>query len=549
MVYYEGLVEDLTERKQAEEALKIAEGRLLQAAKLEAVGRLAGGVAHDFNNLLGVIMGYADLMAKRLPAEDPLRRNVQEIQKAAERASALTRQLLAFSRRQVLQPRVLDLHHTIGEVESMLQRVIGEDVDLVTVLREGVGQVQADPGQIQQVLMNLAVNARDAMPDGGSLTIETANVDLSVDYARAHLGVAPGPYVLMAVSDTGVGMSAEVQAHIFEPFFTTKGPEKGTGLGLATVYGIVKQSGGNIWVYSEPGKGTTFKVYLPRVDEAETGDVMRDPPDLPGPRDGAARGGRRQGPRGGGDGPARRGLRRPRGAQRAWPLARRRAQRAHPSRDHRPRDAGDERPRARGAVAGPASRDPRALHVGLHRCHRPPAREACPWARPSSRSPSRPAPSPAVREVLEQPPRVGARLRRRRRAARSVVVAGLGLVGGSLARALHQAGYDVVGSIGPRPCAGRAAGILAGLHVAEAPSPARTCWCSRRRLAPPSAAGAGGPRRAAPRGHRRHQHQARDRAEARRLACALRGRPSHRGERRPGVRGVVGRSFVAAPGS
>ncbi|HVQ29382.1 MAG TPA: response regulator, partial [Vicinamibacteria bacterium] len=281
MVYYEGLVEDLTERKQTEEALKIAEGRLLQAAKLEAVGRLAGGVAHDFNNQLGVIMGYADLMAKRLAAEDPLRRNVQEIQKAAERSSVLTRQLLAFSKRQVLQPRVHDLHHTITEVESMLQRVIGEDVDLVTVLREGVGKVKADPGQVQQVLMNLAMNGRDAMPDGGSLTIETANVDLSVDYAGRHLGVAPGTYVLMAVSDTGVGMSAEVQAHIFEPFFATKGPEKATGLGLATVYGIVKQSGGNIWVYSEPGKGTTFKVYLPRVAETETGDVIRDPPDLP----------------------------------------------------------------------------------------------------------------------------------------------------------------------------------------------------------------------------------------------------------------------------
>ena len=281
MVYYEGLVEDLTDRKRAEEALKVAEGRLLQAAKLEAVGRLAGGVAHDFNNLLGVIMGYADLMAKRLPAEDPLRRNVQEISKAAERASGLTRQLLAFSRRQVLQPRVLDLHHTIGEVESMLQRVIGEDVDLVTVLREGVGKVKADPGQLQQVLMNLAVNGRDAMPDGGTLTIETANVDLSPAYAGSHLGVIPGPYVLMAVSDTGMGMSAEVQAHIFEPFFTTKGPEKGTGLGLATVYGIIKQSGGNIWVYSEPGKGATFKVYLPRVDEGAPGTLLVDPPDPP----------------------------------------------------------------------------------------------------------------------------------------------------------------------------------------------------------------------------------------------------------------------------
>jgi two-component system cell cycle sensor histidine kinase/response regulator CckA len=245
------------------------------------VGRLAGGVAHDFNNLLGVIMGYADLMAKRIGGEDPLRRNVQEIQKAAERASALTKQLLAFSRRQVLQPRVLDIHQTIREVESMLQRLIGEDIALVTVLRDEVGRVKADPGQFQQVLMNLAVNARDAMPDGGTLTVETANVDLSEDYERKHIGVVAGPYVQLAVSDTGVGMTPDVQAHIFEPFFTTKGPEKGTGLGLATVYGIIKQSGGNIWVYSEPGRGTTFKVYLPRVDEGgATGVLMDPPPDL-----------------------------------------------------------------------------------------------------------------------------------------------------------------------------------------------------------------------------------------------------------------------------
>ncbi len=283
-VCYEGLVEDLTEGKQAVEALKTAEGRLVQVAKLEAVGRLAGGVAHDFNNLLGVIMGYADLMLKRLPAEEPLRRNVQEIQKAAERASGLTRQLLAFSRRQVLQPRVLDLHHTIGEVETMLQRLIGADIDLVNVLREGVGRVKADPGQLQQVLMNLAMNAKDAMPDGGTLTVETANADLGEDYASRHLGVTPGPYVLLAVSDTGVGMSAEVQAHIFEPFYTTKGPEKGTGLGLATVYGIIKQSGGNIWVYSEPGKGTTFKVYLPRIDAGAPGSALADSPE--GPRRG-----------------------------------------------------------------------------------------------------------------------------------------------------------------------------------------------------------------------------------------------------------------------
>jgi PAS domain S-box-containing protein len=262
MVYYEGLVEDLTERKQTEDALRTAEGRLVQAAKLEAVGRLAGGVAHDFNNLLGVIMGYADLMLKRLPAEDPLRRNVQEIQKAADRASALTKQLLAFSRRQVLQPRVIDLHQTVREVESMLQRMIGEDIALVTVLREGVGRVRADPGQIQQVLMNLAVNGRDAMPEGGTLTIETANVDLTEDYAQRHLGVAPGPYVLMAVSDTGVGMTPDVQAHIFEPFFTTKAGD-GSGLGLSISHGIVRAHGGDIRAQNRPGGGARVWFELP----------------------------------------------------------------------------------------------------------------------------------------------------------------------------------------------------------------------------------------------------------------------------------------------
>ena len=398
LLYYEGLVEDLTARKEAEEALKTAEGPLLQAAKLEAVGRLAGGVAHDFNNLLGVIMGYADLMLKRLPAEEPLRRNVQEIQKAAERASGLTKQLLAFSRRQVLQPRSLDLHHTIGEVETMLQRVIGEDIHLVTVLREGVGRVRADPGQIQQVLMNLAVNARDAMPDGGTLTVETANVDLSADYARKHLGVTPGPYVLLAVSDTGVGMSAEVQAHIFEPFYTTKGPEKGTGLGLATVYGIIKQSGGNIWVYSEPGKGATFKVYLPRADADVPGTVLVDPPegrhrghetvllveDDEKVREVVAAALREAGyavlEAASGPGRPRPAPGPPRG-------------RGPPDRG--PRDARPERPRARRAVARAPPRGPRPLHLRLHRRHRLPSRAGSPRAPPSSRSRSLRALSPA----------------------------------------------------------------------------------------------------------------------------------------------------------
>ncbi|HMH44098.1 MAG TPA: ATP-binding protein, partial [Pyrinomonadaceae bacterium] len=260
---------NITARKKAEEALRDSEERLRQAQKMEAVGQLAGGVAHDFNNLLAVIIGYADMLLRRTPEnEERTVRQLSEIRKAGDRAKALTSQLLAFSRKQVMQPKVLDLNTVIGDLDKMLRRLIGEHIDMQTVLSADLGNVKADPGQIEQVLLNLAVNARDAMPEGGSLTIETNNVHLDVSYTQAHRPVEAGSYVMIAVSDSGCGMPQELQSRIFEPFFTTKEKGKGTGLGLATVYGIVKQSGGNISVYSEPGHGTTFKIYLPRVDEA-----------------------------------------------------------------------------------------------------------------------------------------------------------------------------------------------------------------------------------------------------------------------------------------
>ena len=255
--------QDVTERK-------ALEAQLQQAAKIEAVGGLAGGVAHDFNNLLTVINGYTALLQDQFASDPRVSAHLKEIRDAGERAASLTHQLLAFSRRQVLAPQVLDLNAVVSNLEKMLRRLIGEDITLRTVLDPSLGRVKADQGQIEQVIMNLVVNARDSMPTGGNLNIETRNVDLDQDYARSHITVNPGPYVMLAVGDTGMGMTPETKARIFEPFFTTKEVGKGTGLGLATVYGIVKQSGGSIWVYSELGEGTVFKVYLPMVSESAT---------------------------------------------------------------------------------------------------------------------------------------------------------------------------------------------------------------------------------------------------------------------------------------
>jgi two-component system cell cycle sensor histidine kinase/response regulator CckA len=257
---------DISERLQADEAQAQLEVQLLQSQKMEAVGRLAGGIAHDFNNLLTVIIGRAQRVVRSVEPGHPRYADIELIQKSAYRASALTRQLLAFSRKQVLQPKVLSLNEVVSDLEAMIRRLIREDIELITALEADLGRVKVDPHQMEQVLVNLVVNAVDAMPHGGRLIIETANTELAAAYALRHVGMEPGAFVMLAVSDNGQGMDADTRARIFEPFFTTKEQGKGTGLGLSTVHGVINQSGGHILVYSEPGRGTTFKIYLPRVD-------------------------------------------------------------------------------------------------------------------------------------------------------------------------------------------------------------------------------------------------------------------------------------------
>ncbi len=273
------IVRDITERKHAEEDRARLESQLIQAQKMESVGRLAGGVAHDFNNMLSVILGYAELIKAKLPEGGPLLKDVLAIEKAANHSRDITRQLLAFSRKQIIAPRVINLNDLIASSRNTLSRLIGEDIDLRFCPGKNLWRINFDPAQVEQILINLAVNARDAMPDGGKLTIETENCRLDAAYCLKHLGFKPGQYVFLGVSDDGMGMDKEIQSHLFEPFFTTKEVGKGTGLGLATVYGMVKQNGGFIICYSEPGRGTTFKIYIPRVNEED--ETTEEPTETP----------------------------------------------------------------------------------------------------------------------------------------------------------------------------------------------------------------------------------------------------------------------------
>jgi len=275
ITHFLAVKEDITERKQADEIRLKLEEQLRQAQKMESIGQLASGVAHDFNNLLTVIRGYADLLQRKMGASGPWTEGLEQIRRASERAAALTRQLLAFSRQQILSPIILDLNDLVTDLDKMLGRLIGEDITLTTILQPELWYITADPGQIEQVIMNLVVNARDAMPTGGKIVIETKNIYLDESYAQTHFEVPIGPCVMLAVTDTGHGMDKPTMARIFEPFFTTKEQGKGTGLGLATVYGIVKQSGGDIAVDSEPGQGTTFKIYLPATEESTSISLPR----------------------------------------------------------------------------------------------------------------------------------------------------------------------------------------------------------------------------------------------------------------------------------
>jgi nitrogen-specific signal transduction histidine kinase/CheY-like chemotaxis protein len=269
------IMTDITDAKEAEEALRRSEEKLRQSMKMEAVGKLAGGVAHDFNNLLSVITGYSELLLTRIDGRNPARREIEEIHKAGERAAALTQQLLAYSRRQVLKPKVLRVDDIVENLGKMLRRLIGEDIDFATESQEDLWTVRADPSQIEQILMNLCINARDAMPKGGKLIVSTANVMLEAPLVERELTIPPGRYATLRVADNGSGMKEEILSRVFEPFFTTKDQGKGTGLGLATVYGIVKQSEGYIRVVSAPGEGTTFSVYLPVAEQeaSETEEV------------------------------------------------------------------------------------------------------------------------------------------------------------------------------------------------------------------------------------------------------------------------------------